>query len=265
MKSSLFSGGASTPKLTSLRTLVESNDLAGVRRALDAWPELINLREGHGDESILHHACASRCSVKIIAEFLERGANPNAPGFMGKTPLILFIQSKRRRSEIPFIRTLIGRGADINKRSDNGLDAVDWACALGRSDVIRFLIRSKIVPNKAFRVPGNLGWTPEQYAQTTGVASVIDVEDLVIERTESLLGPGTVLLADKGLCIRNAQRMMQDVDREKALADFQRCIDLIEAQVSIDHNSTRHIESAQAFLNELIAERQRINNSPTNP
>ena len=68
---------------------------------------------------------------------LERGANPNAYGSRGITPLIAAAAAQWQDPAV--IDALLAKGASVNARDESGRTALDWALLQGESEVVRKL------------------------------------------------------------------------------------------------------------------------------
>jgi ankyrin repeat protein len=68
---------------------------------------------------------------------LERGADPNARGQRGVTPLMMAAGATHPDPGI--VRLLIAKGADIAARDQSGRSALDWALLQGENEVTRIL------------------------------------------------------------------------------------------------------------------------------
>lgn len=68
---------------------------------------------------------------------LERGANPNAKGSRGITPLMAAAASQLQDPAV--IDALLAKGALLDARDESGRTAVDWALLQGETEVVRKL------------------------------------------------------------------------------------------------------------------------------
>ena len=87
--------------------------------------------------SALHYA-ASGPDVQIVNLLLDRGAEIDASSPNGSTPLMLASQYGSEDS----VKLLLQRGADVKRRNQLDLDAVDFARKSGRAPVVNLVERA---------------------------------------------------------------------------------------------------------------------------
>ena len=78
--------------------------------------------------------------VRIIHKSLR---NPNARGKMGKTILMAACESGQKE----VAEFLVGEGADIHAKDENGIDAMVYAIRNGHNDIVEFLSSKGIDAN----------------------------------------------------------------------------------------------------------------------
>ncbi len=78
-----------------------------------------------------------------VGQLLAAGADPNARGQIGLTPLI----SAALGGRADIAKLLADKGADVNARSDNGLTALMLAAAEGHKEVAHLLLSKGADPN----------------------------------------------------------------------------------------------------------------------
>lgn len=78
------------------------------------------------------HGAANTASLEVARWLLEHGANVNARGHMGRTPLHL---AAERNMSSKAVEILIEAGADIHAKDDQGLTALDVATQHGKTAV----------------------------------------------------------------------------------------------------------------------------------
>jgi ankyrin repeat protein len=70
---------------------------------------------------------------------LERGADPNAKGSSGWTPLMMATLADNSE---PIVKVLLDRGARVDSRDDAGRTVLDWAMIKGEGETTRLLRRA---------------------------------------------------------------------------------------------------------------------------
>ena len=80
---------------------------------------------------------ASQGNVAQVRELLNRGANPNAAGSRGLTPLMAAASADAPDVEV--VRLLLAKGAKIDARDDSGFTPLDWALLEGENEVAQVL------------------------------------------------------------------------------------------------------------------------------
>jgi ankyrin repeat protein len=104
-------------------------DLAGAQLLLDHGAKL-----DQPGWSPLHYA-ATGPEPKIVQLLLDRGATIDAPSPNGSTPLMMASQYGSEDS----VRLLLQRGADVRRRNQLDLTAVDFARRSGRAPLVKLL------------------------------------------------------------------------------------------------------------------------------
>ena len=107
-----------------LATHVSRGDLHKIIDALTADPSLISARTAAND-TLLHRACWQK-QLAIVGTLLGFGADPNAPGNDGLTPLHYAVQEGRLISA-SIVGMLLAAGADPTIRDGSGTSFEDWA------------------------------------------------------------------------------------------------------------------------------------------
>lgn len=100
----------------------QANDAARVAELLDQQPDLVAFRDDR-DWTPLHWMAANRYP-EMVELLLSRGADPNARGKSGETPLHL---AQSRRIAV----ALLSAGADPRARDGCGSSPVSWAAMEG--------------------------------------------------------------------------------------------------------------------------------------
>ncbi|HYL63061.1 MAG TPA: ankyrin repeat domain-containing protein [Candidatus Methylomirabilis sp.] len=88
---------------------------------------------------------------------LTAGANPNAKGYLGDTPLM-------RANDAPIVEALIRSGADVNAKNDFGWTALNDAIEDGNLKKLQILVHA----HAGLNTKDKDGWTPLMYAADKG-------------------------------------------------------------------------------------------------
>jgi ankyrin repeat protein len=129
---------------TSLAFAVRSGDAGIVKLFLDLGANKDLLIES--GSAINLDIAALNSSVEIMKILLAAGANPNARGKYGTTP----ITAAAQRNNAEVARLLIEAGADPNIKGSQTTSPITWASNYGYTEVIKVLIAAKAnVFNKA--------------------------------------------------------------------------------------------------------------------
>jgi Ankyrin repeats (3 copies)/Ankyrin repeat len=112
------------------RSIAEGRALAGL--FLESGFEINSRKE---DGTALH-AAANSGVLSNVKWLLEHGADVNARGRMGRTPLHLAVE---RNASTKTVETLVAWGADMHAKDDQGLTALDAAEHHGKTAVARWL------------------------------------------------------------------------------------------------------------------------------
>jgi hypothetical protein len=136
-----------------------------------AYPEVIEIRIGHGHERLLYEAVRRR-HPDIVAALLELGADPLHPVAPGGRQLMNFRSSLMSfAAMIEGPRTtamLLDRGVPIA-----GTAALHTAAAFGHLDTMRLLMQHGADLEEV--VPGWKGWTPTHFAASEGKADAVEL------------------------------------------------------------------------------------------
>ncbi len=147
-----------TPKLSSAVMIVL---MAGA--ALTPWATC------YGDsEQDLLIKYAQNCDRKGLIGLLEKGANPHAKR-PGDEATLLILSAGCGHTDV--VRTLLGKGADVNLSNRNGWTPLMAAVAKGHEDVVELLLEHGADPNMRHAY----GWTALKLATQKGSKNVADI------------------------------------------------------------------------------------------
>jgi ankyrin repeat protein len=122
-------------------------------------------------------AAASRGEVDMVASLLAEGADANAEGYLRRTPLAAVASAygqKDDKSSVGIARILLGHGARVDARDDDGVTALYHAVEFGKTNLVRFLLEKGADP--AIRMArGSLkGRTPLHDAAARGRKEIVE-------------------------------------------------------------------------------------------
>ena len=135
-----------------------------IEKLIREHPEHVSGRGGPLGTAL--HAASRMNHIKVVQSLLRHGADVNAPGLWGRTPLPF--ASYRGHSEV--VRWLLEHGADVNARAeDDGCASLHLAAEGGQVEVVRTLLKNDADIN----IWDNGGWTPLHWASNSGRADVV--------------------------------------------------------------------------------------------
>ena len=146
-----------------LITAAAQNDLLGVMTLLKNGANP-NVQDKLGNRPLLHAARLG--ATEMARQLLEEGADPNVKG-MGYTPLGLAALNGHPR----IADWLLQFGADVDKRSDNGLTPLMNAALLNNIGVIKEILRYDTEIDRE----NNAGRTALSYAAEGGAEQAIEL------------------------------------------------------------------------------------------
>ncbi len=106
-----------------MAALIEQGRLDELSTALRAHSDLAHVRSDEGD-TLLHRACEAR-QLAAVNLLLENGADPNASGRRGWTPLHAIV-SGGIAPDMAIVQRLLEAFAKPQLRDENGFDAAEW-------------------------------------------------------------------------------------------------------------------------------------------
>lgn len=113
---------------------VKAGDLVGVRRLLEARPDLVRAANERGYTPL--HIAAFEGRLNVAGLLLEKGAELEAKNPTGFTPLFLAVLGKR----LDVVRFLLDKGADPNAPTRFQTTPLFTAAESGNVEVIRLLV-----------------------------------------------------------------------------------------------------------------------------
>lgn len=148
---------------TPLEWAVYEDDVETVEMLLKAGAR-VNVANEYG-ETPLTLACAV-ANAAIVEKLLNAGADANMALENGEAPLMIAAGSGDGR----LVRMLIEHGAKVDAvESWKGQNALMWAVANGRTEVIDILLKASANPNNASKA----GFTPLMFAAAQGDAGAV--------------------------------------------------------------------------------------------
>ena len=103
----------------------------------------------------------------VLRLLLKKGANVNAAGEDGWTPLMLAV----RAGKLAAVEALLGAGADVAAQNQQGSTALHLAAINGKADICGLLLQ-RAPPGVAAMQDGS-GKTAAQAAQTPELAALL--------------------------------------------------------------------------------------------
>jgi cytohesin len=183
----------------------QKREMQWIRDQVNANPLRIDTPDAQGN-TFLQLAVLNNY-MPLIDWLKDHGANPNARGRNGETPLHVAIISDHS-SDHRLLLTLLKIGADVNAGNDYGDTPLHQAAYLGNTETVRFLLKNKAdVTRRSLRgeTPLIYAARPEGYPET--VAALIE-------------GGADVNEADNfGMTALHGAAMIGDVDVARVLVE----------------------------------------------
>ena len=115
-------------------SMAQSGQLDNLKKALDSYPELLNLPVG-GARSTMLHTAAYNSQPEVVKELLLRGAEIDVQNRDLHTPLFDCVTKGTPESVV----MLLEAGADVSIPDKNGITPLQMAEMKGREDVVVLL------------------------------------------------------------------------------------------------------------------------------
>ena len=127
-------------------------------------PEHVIARGGYLGTAL--HAASRMNRLTVVQSLLRNGADVNAPGMWGQTPLLFASEW----GSLETVRWLIEHGADVNaKASDNHFTSLHLAASSGNLEIVQILFEH----NANVNARNNVGHTPLQLASSRGDVDIV--------------------------------------------------------------------------------------------
>jgi ankyrin repeat protein len=153
----------SEQRLSEARQLVFAGDTAAFRRLLASDQRRIRDRDAGGSTLLMY--AAFRSDLPAVRAVLERGADLNATDLGGATAL----HQASRPGGAPVVEMLLDHGALLEAQDRNGQTALDWAAELDAADVARLLLARHANANG-----GRSAWDPIHYFARHGELDLVN-------------------------------------------------------------------------------------------
>lgn len=124
---------------TSIEEALQNCDIEAVRQWCIKNPNWIESVDEFGDTPLL--GIIELGNLDLIRCLLDQGADPNAQGEDGNTPLTIAVDDESAESEA-IMTLLISRGADVNQFGFSGSTPLHMAAARGNVAMARLLIEA---------------------------------------------------------------------------------------------------------------------------
>lgn len=174
-----------TPELPPLQKAASQGDLKTLA-ALLANGRDVDAASDNGFTALA--AAAAAAQTEAVHLLIERGANVNARGGIGRHVLLLAAWVEAERGDRGVVRALLDAGADVNLTSSWGETALQGAAAFpqGLGTVRRLLAMGPDV-----NIANRGGWTPLMQAALIGQTEIVHAllsckPDLVVRNTDGL-------------------------------------------------------------------------------
>jgi ankyrin repeat protein len=118
------------------------------------------------------HLAVSEGNARLTKTLIDRGSNVNKTDNLGRTALLLAIETHQGKKSLELVQILLKGGADPNKGdcSEDEFTPLHAACLSGNLDNVKLLLSSGASGTKR---DGRLKWTPLHWAVVGGNPQVV--------------------------------------------------------------------------------------------
>jgi len=95
----------------------------------------VNAKGDNGTTPLIHACSAERGNIEAVEMLLERGPDLNVMDEYGDTAL----RQASLNGHFDIVKLLVEKGADLNAKDREGLTALHWALKKGHSEIVEFL------------------------------------------------------------------------------------------------------------------------------
>ena len=134
-----------------------------IEKLIREHPEHVIARGGPLGTAL--HAASRMDHIKVVQSLLRHGADVNASGMWGMTPLLF--ASCWAQPEL--VRRLLEHGADVNAKDMYGYTSLHLAAGERQLEIVRTLLKNDADIN----IWDNDGWTPLHWASNSGHVDIV--------------------------------------------------------------------------------------------
>jgi uncharacterized protein len=142
---------------------------------------------------------ANRGDLAMAKALLDKGADVNAKGAHGETPLMLAAEE----GFLGQAKLLLERGAKVNAKDNEGRTALMWAATKGHANIVNLLLEK----GSDIQVKDNLGLTASKRAQNHGYEEIARLLKVHGAKEQNCM-LGLVGFMSLSVCLRGARPMV---------------------------------------------------------